>query len=141
MGNSITCHVNHPFFGSPISLYPYTGLGPAGDVGSHAAASNDNPAGASGANAEVEKRLGGAFYRRLGRGQRDREKPERLLSVGTTRTGQLSHDQSRFSGTKGGGGGVAVRGIGGRLPQQRNERQNFAECGELLRNASVLMTT
>jgi len=25
-------------------------------------------------------------------------------------------------------------------PQHRYERQNFAECGELLRNASILMT-
>jgi len=84
MGNSFTCHVNHPLFGSPISVYPYTRLGTAGDIGSHAAATNYNPAGASRANAEVEKRLAGLFYRRLGRGQRDREKPERLLSIGTT---------------------------------------------------------
>jgi len=84
MGNSFTCHVNHPFFGSPISVYPYTRLGTAGDVGSHAATTNYNPAGASRANAEVEKRLAGLFYRRLGRRHRHREKPERLLSIGAT---------------------------------------------------------
>lgn len=36
---------------------------------------------------------------------------------------------------------MAVRGRGNRAaPQHRYERQNFAECGELLRNASILMT-
>jgi len=34
---------------------------------------------------------------------------------------------------------MAVRGIGA-VPHHRYERQNFAECGELLRNASILMT-
>lgn len=82
MGNSFTCHVNHPFFGFPIRVYPYARLGTAGDIGSHAAATNYNPAGASRANAEGEKRLAGLFYRRLGRRQRDREKPERFLSIG-----------------------------------------------------------
>src|SRR5260221_14720654 len=104
MGNSFTCDVNHPFFGSPISVYPYAGLGTAGDIGPHAAATNYNPAGASRANTKVEKRLAGLFYRRLGRGQRDREKPERLLSVGTT----VQLLRSVAFRTK----GMAVRGIG-----------------------------
>lgn len=77
-----TGYINHPFLGSPISIYPYTRLGTAGDIGPHAAAADDNPAGASRTDTEIEKRPAGLFYRRLCRRQRDREKAERLLSIG-----------------------------------------------------------
>jgi hypothetical protein len=89
----ITCHVNHQLVGSPISIYPCAPLTTAGDISPHAAATNDNPASASRTDAEVEKCLACLFYRRLGRRERDREKPECLLGIRTS-------DQTRENGSE-----------------------------------------
>jgi hypothetical protein len=94
----ITCHINHPFIGSPISTYPCARPRTAGNICPHAATTNDNPAGASGTDTEVKKCLAGLFYRRLGRRERDGEKPECLLGIRTvtTRQGKMGQNETRF---------------------------------------------
>ena len=79
----ITCHINHPFIGSPISIYPCARLGTAGNICPHAAATNDNPTSSPRTDAKVEKCLAGLFYRRLGRRERDGEKSECFLGIRT----------------------------------------------------------
>jgi hypothetical protein len=70
-----TCHINHPFLGCPISVYPCARLRARSDVRSHAAATNDNPASTSRANTKVKKRFAGQFYRGFRWWQWDGEKP------------------------------------------------------------------
>jgi hypothetical protein len=92
--------------------YPYTRLGMAGDISPHAATADDNPAGASRTDTEIEKRPAGPFYRRLCRRQRDREKAERLLSIGAViESGREMVKKKSAILTK----GRAARGIGAHL--------------------------
>jgi hypothetical protein len=105
----ITCHVNHPFIGSPISIYPCARLRTAGDICPHATATNDNPAGAPRTDAEVEECLACLLYRRPGRWERDREKPECLLGIRTITIRQGKTGQKRNAFRRKGTGGPRIR--------------------------------
>ena len=104
----ITCHINHPFIGSPISIYPCARPRTAGNICPDATATNDNPASASRTDAEVEKCLAGLFYRRLGRRERDGKKPKCLLGIRTVtiRAREDGSERTAFRRVQ------AVRGLG-----------------------------